>query len=226
MTTKKQIRKIFQKIVERHPDLTIIKALYGDKIIIRPVDHLIRGFYILRSAYADWADHIWSVGYTFDPRGYSQGGICGTEFITKDIKEIYWSHPRHDDAIIEVVEAEILPILRSIDTIDKMLSFNHPMDVRWKNWFELAVHKVRLHAALGDFGKAAEAVTDMKTKGPLYPWWSEQSYAEIMEFLWPLIQAEDRGGVAALLHRWEDEFVIRNGLEDIYERTPFPVEQI
>lgn len=224
MTTKKQIRGLFQAIVERHPDLTIIEAEYGDKIVLRPINHLLRGFYILRSAYADYPDHFWSIGYTFYPRGSSQGGICGTKFVTPDIKEIYWSHPRHQEAVIEVFEAEILPVLRSVDTIEKMLSLRHPMEVRWKHLFDLELHKARLHAALGNFETATEAIADMRLRGPHYPWWGEENYYETMEQLWPLIQAEDRGGVAALLHQWEGDFVARNGLEDIYERTPFPLE--
>lgn len=226
MTTKKQIRGLFEAVVERHPDLTIIKAEYGDKIVLRPINHLIRGFYILRSAYADYPDHFWSIGYTFYPRGSSQGGVCGTQFVTPNIKEIYWSHPRHQDAVIEVFEAEILPVLRSVDTIGKMLSLRHPMEVRWNDLLASPLHKLRLHAALGDFRTAAEAILEMKANGPHYlPAWSEESFRESIEQLWPLIEAEDRAGTAALLHRWEEEFIIRNGLESIYERTPFPLEE-
>ena len=65
----------------------------------------------------------------------------------------------------------------------------------------------------------------MKAKGPHYlPAWSEESFKESIEQLWPLIEAEDRAGIAALLRQWEEEFIIRNGLEAIYERTPFPLE--
>lgn len=225
MTTKRQIKALFHPLLERHSDLTVIETEYGDKVVLRPVNHLIRGICVLRTAYADYPNYFWSIGYTFDPRASAQNGICGTSFVTPDIKEAYWSHPRHQAAFMEVVEADILPILRSIDTIDKMLSFDHPMDVRWKHWFDVELHKLRLHAALGDFQTATEAVMEMKARGPHHlPWWSVESYAETMELLWPCIQTNDRAGTAALLRQWEEDFIIRNRLEAIYERTPFPLE--
>ena len=53
--------------------------------------------------------------------------------------------------------------------------------------------------------------------------WPRADYEKASE-LGALIADGDRAGVASLLHGWEDNFITRNGLEDIYERTPFPLE--
>ena len=53
--------------------------------------------------------------------------------------------------------------------------------------------------------------------------WPRADYEKASE-LGALIADGDRAGVASLLYGWEGDFVARNGLEDIYERTPFPLE--
>lgn len=224
MTTKRQVRKLYQSLLERHADLAMIDAPYGPKLVLRPIDNLARGFWVQRSAYADFPDYYWGIGYTFWHKA-SVSGLCGTNFVTPDIKMMLWSHPNHERAFIETVETQIMPVLRSVDTIERVLSFSHPMEERWKWHLDLPVNQMCLHAALGDFGKVAEAAHGMRTKGRvLMPWWSEETYIDVMERLWPLCEGNDRPGVAALLRGWQDRFVERHGLGSLFQSTPLPVE--
>ena len=75
------------------------------------------------------------------------------------------------------------------------------------------------------FHFVAEAALLLKTAGYRKTfWWSEQTYEDVMERLLPLAQANDRDGVAALLHDWERQFVELHGLQGIYEKKPFPFQ--
>jgi hypothetical protein len=225
MTTKRQVKALYQPLLKRYPELAMIEtAEHGYMLVLRPVDHLVRVFNVQRSAYADRPDYYWSIGYTFWHKA-SLSNIRGTNFITPDIKMMYWSHPKHEEAFIEAVETQILPVLRSVDSIERLLSSSHPMEQRWKWRFDHPVNKMCLHAALGDFGTAAEAAREFREKGRVrMPWWSEETYVDVMERLWPLCEANDRAGVAALLHEWERRFIEKHKLQALHESRPFPIE--
>ena len=224
MTTKRQILSLYRPLLERHSDLALIQAKFGPLVVLKPIHHLVRGFRVQRTAYSDYPEYHWDVGFTFWHKA-SVYGVAGTNFVTPDIKTMYWSHPHHEAAFIDSIETEILPILRSVGTIQALLSFSHPMEPRWRWRLELPVNQMCLQAALGDFAAVARASAEMRAKGPLQlPWWGEQTYGDMMEGLLPFCEAGDRAGVAALLHHWEDNFIATHGLQALHEKTPFPVE--
>jgi hypothetical protein len=49
-------------------------------------------------------------------------------------------------------------------------------------------------------------------------------FLRVTETLYPLLEADDRPAIARLLHEWEAFTIGKLKLEDIWERTPFPLE--
>lgn len=144
---------------------------------------------------------------------------------THVFKEMWWSHPRHQDAYVEVIEDMILPLLHSIDTAERMLALKHPRSVLWDRGLQEEMNRYCINAALGRFDLVDQAARELKALGYRETYfWSEKTYREAMEELWPLTRAEDKAGVAALLHDWELQFVELHGLQDIYEKKPFPFQ--
>ena len=121
MTTKRQILSLYRPLLERHSDLALIQAKFGPLVVLKPIHHLIRGFRVQRTAYSDYPEYHWDVGFTFWHKA-SVYGVAGTNFVTPDIKTMYWSHPHHEAAFIDSIETEILPILRSVGTIQALAS--------------------------------------------------------------------------------------------------------
>lgn len=115
-------------------------------------------------------------------------------------------------------------MLRRVQTIEDMFHVEgEPRSAEYDSWLTFNPFRIAMSAALGHW-EAALAVYEKTKNGPIpsWQWWSHQKAFE----LGALVAAGDRAAVVALLHQWEDEFVARNGLEDIYERTPFPLEQL
>ena len=115
-------------------------------------------------------------------------------------------------------------MLRRVQTIEDMFHVEgEPRSAEYDSWLTFNPFRIAMSAALGHW-EAALAVYEKTKKGSIPSWqrWSHQKAFELGN----LMASGDRPGAVALLHQWEDEFVVRNGLEDIYEPTPFPLEQL
>jgi hypothetical protein len=226
MTTKRQIKKLLRPLLERHPELFAFESKSsGLYVMLTPLDHMVRGFAIRRSGIGDLPEHSWFFSYSFRARApLTQFG--GVPFNTHVFDEMWWSHPRHQDAYIEVIEDTILPLLHSIDTVERMVALKHPRSVLWDRGLQMdEMNRIFINAALGRFDLVDRAARELKALGYRESFfWSEKTYREAMEELWPLTQAGDKAGVAALLHDWERQFIELHGLQAIYEKTPFPFE--
>jgi hypothetical protein len=224
MTTKRQVKKLFDALLKRHPELTVISTRTGLKVVLKPIDHLIRGFLVWPTSNADLPQQDWFISYTFRPKG-PVGHFCWGTFQPDDYQMMKWSHPRQQEAFFESVENEVMPLLKSVRTVEDMLSFRHRQDASWRLSLETDMNKIRLHAAIGRFDVVEEVARNLLSKDYRQtPRWNEQTYSEVIERLWPLTRANDRNGVAALLHDWERQFVELNELQALYEKTPFPFE--
>ena len=225
MTTKRQIRKLLGPLLANHPELIAMDSTFrGIDVVVAPVRHLVRGFSIAGSGFADFAQQSWFMGYTFRARAPLVTLGDGRIYAEKP-EEARWSHPRRQDAFIEIVENDVLPLLTRIDTIEKYMLFEPYLSPKWTGNLTDPMTRVHVYAALGCFDRVAEAALLLRTAGyrETY-WWSEKTYVEVMEQLLPLTEANDHTGVAALLHDWERRFVEAHGLQAMYEKTPFPFE--
>lgn len=226
MTTKKQIKTLFDQLMARNDDL-IVKNHYVFKVpylMLRPMCHVSRSISIDRTSRADDPNFFWHVGHCFRPFG-SLGGLAAEWFVLPRGKPSRWSEAGFIETAVQEIETNILPMLRRVQTIEDMFRIegvprSHEYD-GWLNHHE--PYQIQILAALGRFEEATAIYERIKDWHLRMTSWPRADYEKASE-LGALIADGDRAGVASLLHGWEDDFVARNGLEDIYERTPFPLE--
>ena len=224
MTTKRQVKKLIAPIMTRNPDIAMIENDLGLQFVLRPLAHINRGFMIWPTGRADRPHCHWYLGYTFSKRNGPYSPFL-FDFYTRDAATMYWSHPDHHDAVAEALETDVLPQLRSVETIDQILNFPPANDVMHKGRLEQPKHMLRLLVALGRFQAAAAIVESVRNgTADLTQGWNEAVRADLLDDLWPLVETRDLGALANLMHGWERQFVETNGMAAIYEQMPFPFE--
>lgn len=225
MTTKKQMRTLFDRLVSRNDDLVVQEHLVFKVpyLLLKPVRHVCRAISIDRTSRADCPVFHWHVGHCFNPHGWL-GGLASEWFWMPRGRPNQWSESGFMDTAVETIENSILPMLRRVQTIDDMFRIEgFPRSYEYDSALNYNPYRIAMLAALGQREEALVVYNEAR-QGAIrgWQWESHQKAFEIGA----LLAAGDRPGAAALLHQWEDEFVVRNGLEDIYERTPFPLEQL
>lgn len=123
--------------------------------------------------------------------------------------------PELAEKLADAIEQEALPTLRSIVTIDDF--------VRFANGAWVEDHKPYVDVALGDF-KAAQSMCDFFTGLDGHYGIRQEESQYVVRELCPRIAANDRRGLAELLHAYEAESVKQLKLEKLWEPTPFPIE--
>jgi hypothetical protein len=222
MTTVAQVRQAVQPLLQRNPDL----ALVGRLVVIKPVHHILRGVYIERSWDPGLFVPIATAIFLFKLRkGISlHWGLRvsrGTGFGSWGVGE-----PQMPASMCEEIEAQALPPLRSIKTIDDFVAFTSKD--RFPDTFLYAYEdlKIYIDAARGDLDAARSICEYMATgraKRSYLPDMQEE-YDRITKELCPLIAANDRPGLARLLHGYEAQSAKNLKVEKFWEPTPFPIE--
>lgn len=206
MTTVAQVKQVVRPLLQRNPDL----ALVGRLVVIKPVHHILRGISIGRSIDPKSFVPNWSAVFLFEP--FARFHLFwGTRM--RGIWDL--GVPDLPEKLARAIEREALPVLRSITTIDDFVGFARG------TWTE--EHKPYVDVARGDF-EAAQSMCDFfaSLNGRFGP--SQDEFEQIVQNLCPLIAANDRLGLAQLLHKYEAESVKRLKLEKFWQPTPFPIE--
>ncbi len=220
MTTKKQIKALFGRLIARNDDL----AVSGRFVVVKPLRHVLRSISIDRSSDADFPQFYWHIGHAFSPSARLQGLCLGNFWIPRERPD-HWSQPGFAEAAIDMIEQQVLPMLRRVQTIEDMFRVEGvPRSAEYDNSLRLyEPHQMHMHAAFGRLDEARaiyERTKDWYLNLKFFRRWDFEKASQ----LGALAAAGDRRAVAALLHQWEEEFVARAGLGAIYERTPFPLE--
>lgn len=219
MTTKKQINSLWSELLARHGDLW----LGGRYLVLKPQQHVMRSISIDRSWDADYPRFYWHVAHAFDPVG-SLGGLAPEPIFLERGKPNRWSQAGFFDTVFDALEHRILPMLRRVQGVEDMDNVEgEPGSFEYKGWLSHEPYRISILAALGRFEEILpvyETIRDwhLTMKDGWQPRFERASH------LGALVAAGDHAGVAALLHLWEEQFVARNRLEAIYEKTPFPFE--
>lgn len=228
MTTKRQIKSLVQPLLERNPDLVLV----GNQTLwFRPVGSVGRVIRIDRTSDADQCVADWFLTEFFMPgvRTWETYGRCGDRIGRSDgFKGGWywsWSDPTMQADFITRVEADALDRLRPFDTVDKCLNFTR---ARPETFIRLDSHwYLFAHIALGEL----DAARAMWTKSREYyrpgrimdePF-HQLEYDRLCLIDAPLM-ADDRAGLAALLHRWEAENIVGSPLEPHWVKKPLPLE--
>lgn len=224
MTTKREIRALMKSILARYSDIAVVNGKMGLQFVLKPVTHVNRGFMLWPTSSRDRAHHHWYLAYTFFPRSFGYGPFVADMFFD-DPKEAYWSHPRYREAFAETLERKILPRLRATASVNEILAFDWGDDFKNKGWAGYPVHRLRMLIAAGRFDEAAsEARSILGPRRSDDRDWYHPADVESTRQLWALVEARDLPAVAAILHGWERDYVERNGMAEIYEKTPFAFE--
>ena len=219
MTTVTQVRQAVQPLLQRNTDL----ALVGRLIVIKPVHHILLGVYIDRSLDPRSFVPTWSVIFLSEPLkdfGYRWGGrVYGAAG--------FWdvTHPDLPVSMCDAIEIEALRPMRSIKTIDDFVRFTSKERFPHTNLDLYEMTKFFVEVARGDLEAARSICEYMKTdRARRYYSDMQEAYDRVTQELCPLVAANDRPGLARLLHSYEALLVKNLKVEKFWERTPFPIE--
>ena len=218
MTTIRQITALMRPLVERHDDLAIVGGRF---LAIRPVHHILRGVFVDRQSDKVGFRPHWGMSYLFRPR---QGVPISMHVLGRwqiDAEGI-------QDTFCTMVETELLPWLRSVTTLPAYLEEGLAHDT-YRNALIRPEDRIFIHIAQGEF-EAAHALWQ-----ELRPQWERNldhpdfglgKLYRRMSALDHLLLADDRTAITALLHAWEAQSVATLKIEHLWERTPFPFEEV
>jgi len=220
MTTKKQIKALFEQLASRHDDIVV----KGPIVMMKPLRHVYRAISIERSSSADRPHFHWHMGHAFNPFGSLYGFGFEEMWLPKEGPR-RWSEPGFAEAAIGVIEQQGLSMLRRVQTIDDMFLVGNELCAPQYNGrlHHYEPNRIHILAALGRFEEATAIYEQIKDWHLRMTSWPRPAFEKASE-LGALVAAGDRPAVAALLHQWEEGFAAKNDLLPIYERTPFPLE--
>ncbi|WP_341987223.1 hypothetical protein [Azorhizobium sp. AG788] len=219
MTTAAEVKTMVQPLLERNPDL----AFAGRMLFVRPVTHIARVIEITRNTGRFAFTPVWGSTFLFFPRDAPV--VRWTSRLWYDSLGIWnTTHPDHQRALIETVEANALPVLRKMHTIDDFVAFADSGRPFFDRWDTETLRGLVVCAAKGD-REGAQNASDylLNSKRPR----EDEGLAEfllITDSLCPLVAKWDRAGIARLLHEWEAFSVKTFKVEKYWQPTPFPIE--
>lgn len=228
MTTKQQIKELVQPLLERNADLVLVGH---QRVWLRDVGSVGRMIRIDRTSRAHCCIVDWRIPMFFMPEAYSWEclGRCHDRLFRSESsgggQGWYWSDPTMAADFVTRVEADVIPLLRPLDTVRKRLDF-----VRTRPQFQGYLHPDwHLIAAIAA-GDLDAARTIWAKMGEFYrpgrimdePY-RQLEYDRLCLIDEPLM-ADDREGLAALLHRWEAEAIVGSPLEPHWVAERFPLE--
>ncbi|MBN9064481.1 MAG: hypothetical protein BGP06_04580 [Rhizobiales bacterium 65-9] len=219
MTTKRQIRKLLSPFADRHADLVFVH----DRLFLKPIDHVLVAIWVDRSSSADSPRPQWSVTHSCNIIWHFP--VMWTMSIPSRRDGWRWSEPWLEEHFTEVVEQEVLPLLKKLRRLEFFASslssiFEHD------RLQAAMLDDAAVKAALGLFDAAREVCETLLSRPTRFahPFFAG-SFERVTQELYPLLLEDDRSGVAALLHRWEAATIGNFGLEAVWTPSPFPLER-
>jgi hypothetical protein len=219
MTTLRQVKRLLIPLIRRNGDL----APYGRWLILKPVRHVLRGILIERTGEASRFRPWWAVSHLCDPLDsfplnwatmIHRGGLW------------QWENPTIQEELFEAIEQQALPTLRAIESLADFVEFASSKERFPLTAFDgYLLRKAGVDAALGNLDSARAICRELATGRTR---WSmplmREDFLRVTETLCPLLESGDRPAIARLLHEWEAYTIEKLKLQDIWEKTPFPLE--
>lgn len=237
MSTAAQVAQIVQPFLERHEDF----ALVGRSVILRPVTHVMRRFFIDRTSGKGYIQPNWSVSAMFGPPPNYRIG-AGTRLV-QGVGDV--DRPETQVRLLAEMELITSDILRGGEDMDAWpalawkaepvfgpgpMTFAMPLIA--KGAFAEAVPYVAEVLAHIDAGVEERILAVKKHRSP------DSRPARMDDYLLgraleaqrgyralhDLLRAGDAVGLAAQLHAWEAAYVKVEKVEHLWEPSPFPFE--
>jgi hypothetical protein len=223
MTTAAQVKKMVRPLLERNPDL----ALVGRWIYVKPVHHFARVVLIDRTSSAKHFSPRWAVVHLFQARTFFP--LNWGAHLTDARQGHWWSEgyaPDVANTLVRAIEDQALPWLRTMSTLDLYLAFVSQNLFR-HHLYDDADAQIIMYAACGYLDAARkiceEHLDRWSTDKPHHDDNVRAQFRRLRE-LCALLRADDREGLARLLHEWEAITVKNFRIEHLWEPTPFPLE--
>jgi len=223
MTTAAEVKKLVQPLLDQNSDL----AWVGREIYVKPVRHFARTILIDRISDPNGFRPQLAAAHLFDGNGAFP--LNWSRWLQKPSGPMPGSWRMQDPNVarmlIETIEADALPYLRAMTSLDDYLAHTS----RFGGW-DLLVRptaRIIIDVARGDLDKAHRTWESQREL-----WSVEKSnYGEEdatmlrrLRHLCALLESDDRTGLARLLHEWEARTVKNLKIEHLWESTPFPLE--
>jgi hypothetical protein len=220
MTTTAELKRHVAPILQRFPELEFIKRW----LVLKPVRHVFRGILLDATLPKDEYRPQWfaiemfgSVPSLSPMHGFFLGRRGDGPFSILD--------PHDLDRLAAEIERVALPRLRPIESIDDFIEHANLTEFSFSPVADYPLRYSVLETARGNF-KSALGICE-RLKSGRSSWTDpgfENEYRPILEDLCPLLQDDDRAGVARLLHGWEARNIATYRLGKMWEPTPFPFE--
>jgi hypothetical protein len=221
MTDTTQVKRLVQPLLDRHADLELV----GRWIFVKPVRHFARGVIIDRTRDPAEFRPKWAVVHLFEVR--RSFSLDWGEELDHDSRRWRLNDPGTSRALLDKIEQRALPPLRTMKSLDDYLAFVSDHFFRHQ-LFDWPDAKIIVDVALGDLDAARRTCEDHLQKWPLdnpaHDEDSRQKFRRLHE-LCARLRADNRPGLAQLLHEWEARTVRNLKIEHLWQPTPFPLEQ-
>jgi hypothetical protein len=220
MTTTAQVKRAMRPLLQKHQDFELI----GRLLVIKPINHVLRGIVIDRTGSAARFKPKWFMVHLFEHRT-SYPLSWGHELFRRSHGLWFWCNPDSIPVLIEEIEQNALPQLQAIQTVEDFVAFvtAHPRSHHLAD----PPTKLVVDVALGNLESAREICTGFLPK------YTEATYGrdaeDKMQFrnlkeLCRRLVLDDRAGLAALLHETEAQTVKNLKLDHLWQPSPFPLE--
>lgn len=230
MTTTRQIKGLTAPLLERNTDLVDAGK---NTLWLKPIDHVGRLILIDRTSNPDSCVVSWHIVEFFMPEttSWSSLGRCGGRIgRSKHFPGGWgwrWSDPTIYGDFIDRVEADALPLFRSLDTTRKCLEFQR-RDPQRSGYLD---HYWHLGAciALGEMERAQALFSELsgyRVGGRPAENLAEQRVYERLRALDQPLRSWDRAALCGLLAQWEAENLVGSPLEPYWLRNAFPLEGV
>ena len=236
MSTASQVAQLVEPFLRRHAEF----ALVGRSVVMMPVDHLMRRFYLDRTSARGYVQPSWSVASTFGP---PPNHLVGTG--TRLVRGVgYVDDPQTQARLLEEMELITSEILGPSDADSLValswkaepvfgpdsLEFGMPLLAKGAftealPYFTATLKRIdsgieRRVAAVQGHGSAdsREARLDFGLLGR----WREAQQG--LRTICDLLSVGDAPAIAAQLHEWEAAAVRMHKVEHLWAPSPFPFE--
>jgi hypothetical protein len=155
MTTARQVKKMVKPRLARHSDLALVERW----IYVKPIQHFARAVLIDRTSSADQFSPRWVVVHLFEARSFFP--LNFGSHLSNPRQGLWWS-AKNDanvaDALVQAIEEQALPWLRTMSSLDLYLSFVS-MNYFRHHLFDKAESEIIAHVACG-YLEAARKICD------------------------------------------------------------------
>lgn len=227
MTTGAEVKRWTKGILAEHADMVLEKR----NLYVTPMRHIYRAIGFAGSSSRTFPTPTAVYGALFAPPYVQTSPSIGLQ-----LQVMYSTDPSFAADLAQSVRAAMLT-LRRLDTVESLYALTLEDGLIWAvpctalSW--MPPLQAAVLAAMGNLpeacrvaGQVIDRADETRLQGlPLDTQALLAQRRRGVKALHTLAAANDRRGVAALLHQWEAARVIERGIAHLWEPTPFPLER-